>query len=158
MWWRLELTTVNTTPRISAIVTKNDLATAIGVPLELVQRRAFEAVQFGLYHSFTARKRSGELRTIHVPHWPLKNIQLKILNLLEEIYRPSPRAMGFIKKRGVKSNAEMHVAKRLILNFDLSDYFPSIHFGRIRGRLRSAPYNISDDVELTAARNLSKKI
>jgi len=60
--------------------------------------------------------------------------------------------MGFIKGRGIKKNASFHVGKRLVLNVDIKDYFPSIHFGRIRGRLMTKPYSLSNDVATTIAR------
>ncbi len=104
-----------------------------------------------LYTTFSKPKRAGGFRLIYAPHWPLLNIQRKILELLEEVYHPSPRVMGFVKERGIKENASMHVGKRLILNIDLQDYFPSIHFGRVRGRLLAAPYNLTNDVATSIA-------
>ncbi len=128
------------------------LAVEIGVPVDLLSRRAFSINQHNLYSVLVAKKRSGEPRVIHAPNWPLLNIQHKILALLEELYRPSPRTMGFVKGRGIKENAAAHVGKKLILNVDLKDYFPSIHIGRIRRRLISAPYNLTDDVATTIAK------
>ena len=97
-------------------------------------------------------KRGGGHRTIYAPHWPLKNIQNKIRLYLEGMYRPSPRVMGFVRGRGIRSNAALHVGKRLLLNIDLKEYFPSIHIGRIRGRLRAPPYSLTDDVATTIAK------
>ncbi len=140
------------TPRLNALFNKSQLAAEIGVPEELVIRRAFETPQQHLYSTSVIPKRCGQARLIHAPYWPLMNMQRGILRLLEEIYRPSPRAMGFVKRRGIRLNASLHVGKRLILNIDLEDYFPSIHFGRVRGRLMAAPYNLSDDVATTISK------
>jgi RNA-directed DNA polymerase len=101
---------------------------------------------------FEKPKRSGGTRVIHAPYWPLLNIQRKLLALLEELYRPSPRVMGFVKGRGIRQNASMHLGKRLILNIDLENYFPSIHFGRVRGRLLAAPYSLTNDIATTIAK------
>lgn len=108
--------------------------------------------QVSLYAMHIVPKRRGGTRTISAPYWPTLNIQHKILPLLEEIYRPSTRVMGFVKGRGIKANAECHVGKRLILNIDIEDYFPSIHAGRIRRRLMAKPYSLSDDVATTIAK------
>lgn len=143
---------ISTIPRLHRIHTKTQLAQEIGVPLSLVRGRAFEATQATLYSQSTQRKRSGGERIIHAPYWPLANIQRKILALLEEIYRPSSRVMGFVKGRGIKQNAKFHVGKRLILNLDIQDYFGSIHAGRIRRRLMARPYSMTDDVATTIAR------
>lgn len=139
-------------PRLYLIKSKSDLAAELGVPLQLLEKRAFSAHQSLLYYRMEQPKRDGSVREIFAPHWPLANIQRKIALLLEEIYRPSPRASGFIAKRGIKRNAEFHVGKRLILNFDLKDFFPSINMGRILFRLRAPPYNLSPVVSLMIAK------
>ena len=142
----------STLPRLFLVRTKEQLARAIGVPVELIIRRAFEVNQVHLYSMMTKPKRSGGVRNIHAPHWPMLNIQTKLLGLLEEIYRPSSRVMGFVKGGGIKKNATFHVGKRLILNVDLADYFGTVHFGRVRGRLMSQPYGLTDDVATTIAK------
>lgn len=108
--------------------------------------------QHQLYSVSYHPKRSGGTREVHAPHWPLRNIQRKLLLLLEELYRPSSRVMGFVKGRGIRKNATFHVGKRLILNIDLQDYFGSIHVGRIRRRLMARPYELTDDVATTVAK------
>lgn len=138
--------------RLQGIRSKGQLADAIGVPLRLLTNRAFAASQSHLYAATQQRKRSGGERTIHAPHWPLANMQRKLLILLEEIYRPSSRAMGFIKGRGIRQNAAFHVGKRLILNVDIQDYFGLIHVGRIRRRLMAKPYELSNDIATTIAK------
>ena len=139
-------------PRLHSIYTKYDLAKEIGVPAQLVTRRAFMTDQSSLYAVHMIPKRSGGTRTISAPYWPMLNIQHKLLSLLEELYRPSTRVMGFVKGRGIKENAECHVGKRLILNIDIENYFPSVHAGRIRRRLMARPYSLSDDVATTIAK------
>lgn len=142
----------STIPRLSLIKTKHDLAVALGIPKGLITRRAFQVNQTGLYHQMAVRKRSGGMRTIHAPFWPMLNIQRRILLLLEEIYKPPSRVMGFVKGRGIRKNATFHVGKQSILNVDIQDYFSAIHLGRIRGRLMAPPYNLTDDVATTIAK------
>ena len=139
-------------PTLYLVKTKDALAHSIGVPLELVDRRAFTAHPHLLYQKQVTKKRNGDQRIIYSPNWPLKNIQKQIAVLLEEIYTPSSRASGYVKGRGIKHNASLHLGKRILLNIDLKDFFPSIHFGRIRGRLMAAPYNLTDSVSTTIAR------
>lgn len=128
------------------------LAREIGVPERFVAQRAFGANQFSLYSTLSVPKRDGSERVIHAPKWPLANIQSKLKILLEELYRPSPRVMGFVKGRGIRENASLHVGKRVILNVDIKDYFSSIHVGRIRRRLMAAPYHLTVDVATTIAK------
>tara|TARA_A100001391_G_scaffold118801_2_gene80609 strand:- start:197 stop:1630 length:1434 start_codon:yes stop_codon:yes gene_type:complete len=79
-------------------------------------------------------------------------MQKRIADLLEDLFSPSSRATGYIKERGVKYNATLHLGKRLILNLDLKDFFPSINFGRIQGRLMAAPYKLNPAIATTIAR------
>jgi RNA-directed DNA polymerase len=40
---------------------------------------------------------------------------------------------GFTRHRSIISNARAHRNRRYVFNLDLEDFFPSIHFGRVRG-------------------------
>jgi RNA-directed DNA polymerase len=41
--------------------------------------------------------------------------------------------------------------KNLVLNIDLENFFPSIHFGRVRGMFRKPPFNLPEPVAATLA-------
>lgn len=129
-----------------------DLAVLIGVPYSLLITRAFSANRHLLYSTITLRKRNGSARIIHAPNWPLAFMQRQIAALLSDLYRPSSRAHGFVKGRSIRTNASAHLGKRLILNIDIEDFFPTITFARIRGRLMSAPYSLSNQVATAIAR------
>lgn len=98
------------------------------------------------YITFDIRKRSGKFRRIQAPIEPVKLIQKKLNYLLSLVYNPLNCAHGFIQGRSVLSNARLHVRKTYILNIDLQDYFPSIHFGRIFGLLQSPPFGFPKEV------------
>jgi RNA-directed DNA polymerase len=85
------------------------------------------------YTSFSIPKKTGGVRTIQAPHPTLRILQRKLLKVLELVYQPHPAAQGFVKQRGIVSNATPHVGKRLILNLDLQNFFTSITFPRVRG-------------------------
>lgn len=63
----------------------------------------------------------------------MENILLKLDNTQE--------AHGFIRKRSIVTNARVHVQRDIIVNTDLKDFFPSIHFGRVKGLFRSLGYS-----------------
>lgn len=98
--------------------------------------------------SFQIPKKNGGVRNIQAPNSLIKLISYDILELLEKDYRPPKTVYGFIKgsKKGTVGNALNHVGRRWVLNFDLENFFPSIHFGRIRGRLMARPYCYQKDV------------
>lgn len=133
-------------------VTTYQLAALLNVSHSLLIDMAFNVPDHIKYSPIAVPKRNGELRHIAVPSLRLKMIQHRLMPLLEDIYLPSTRAHGYIKGRGLRSNATPHIAKRFVLNIDLVDFFGSITFPRIRGRLRAAPYSLTDAVATTIAK------
>lgn len=97
---------------------------------------------------FTIPKKSGGRRTICAPNGALLTLQREIKNLIEVDFEPRVHVHGFVsgRQRSVVSNAAQHVRKKWVLNIDLEDYFETIHFGRIVGRLQARPYNYTRKV------------
>jgi RNA-directed DNA polymerase len=93
-----------------------------------------------------AYKRGGGEREINAPRGPLLKLQQQLRPMLDELYRPRGGVNGFVKSRSVLTNARPHLKSRWILNIDLKDFFHSIHFGRIQGRLEANPYNLTKAV------------
>lgn len=90
-----------------------------------------------LYYQFDIPKKSGGTREILAPCDSLKILQQKLNYIMTLIYKPKYPIHGFVKGKGIISNAKQHLRKNYILNFDLQDFFPSINFGRVRGILKS---------------------
>lgn len=116
-------------------------------------RRRFVYIAYGLalgarYKEFTIPKKSGGTRRICAPRVALLGLQRDILGLIESDYRPRAHVHGFVggHQRGIVSNARQHVGKRWVLNIDLEDYFETIHFGRVRGRLMAPPYDYPEEI------------
>lgn len=97
------------------------------------------------YKTFTIPKKNGEERTINAPKVMLLRIQQKLSEELTAQYRPKKGAHGFIKGRSIVTNAEEHIKKRYVFNIDLENFFGTIHFGRVRNLLMSAPFNYSHE-------------
>lgn len=99
------------------------------------------------YKIYKIPKKSGGFREICAPSHKLKLIQKKLANVLYEIYPGKSSAHGFCINKSILTNASSHLHKKHILNFDLEDFFGSIHFGRVRNlfksRLFSFDHNIS---------------
>jgi RNA-directed DNA polymerase len=95
------------------------------------------------YTTFTIPKKSGDQdRTIHSPIPPIKIIQRKLKQVLEHVYEPRYSVHGFVARRNIVTNTMAHKRSqkyrrsrklKYVLNVDLEDFFPSIHFGRVRG-------------------------
>lgn len=78
------------------------------------------------YRTFFIKKRNGGYRVIEAPIASLKEAQQKILLYLLEPLPSHEAALGFIKGKSPKDNAERHLGARIILNMDIKDFFPSI--------------------------------
>lgn len=137
---------------LQSAVTTADLASLLGLRESLILDYAFGIDDVAKYSELQFPKWNGQVRIVKSPSLQLKMIQRRLLALLEPLYLPSSRAHAYIEGRGLRSNATPHIGKRYILNTDLVDFFGSINFGRIRGRLLAAPYRLSDAVATTIAR------
>lgn len=96
------------------------------------------------YVKFNIPKKTGGIRTVTAPDRYLKKIQRRINLLLNLFYWPNYSAHGFIESRNIVTNAKMHVGKKFILNVDLKDFFPSIHFGRVKAVLQIKMFRAVD--------------
>lgn len=97
------------------------------------------------YKIFSIPKRSGGTRLISAPSVALLHLQQQLAELLAKDFTPRASAHGFIQRRSISSNADRHVGQRWVLNIDLRDFFGTITFPRIYGRLQANPYNYSPD-------------
>jgi len=96
-----------------------------------------------LYRSFEIAKKSGKKRIIDAPNFQLKKIQGSLALILSsqyELYIDSIVAHGFRKGKSIISNASPHISKKYVLNVDIKDFFPTIHFGRVKSVLKLSPY------------------
>jgi RNA-directed DNA polymerase len=92
------------------------------------------------YVTFAIPKRSGGERLIMAPKTRLKRLQRQLNALLVSKLPVSEYAHGFLGGHSVRTNAEPHVGKDVILRLDITDFFGTIHFGRVRGLLIALGY------------------
>ena len=116
--------------------TKRDVANVIGVELKVLTY-ILKNLKSN-YKVFSIPKKSGGERTITAPKDDFMKILSSIAKHLNEhdSYNPKSKKLlshAYRKDLTIFSNAEKHIKKRYVLNFDLENFFPSIHFGRIRG-------------------------
>ncbi len=120
-----------------------DVARAIGIPVPELRWLCFhaEATDKPHYAYFEIPKRSGGKRLLAAPQPRLARAQAWVLHeVLEKLATEAP-AHGFIKGRSTLSCAIPHVGKGVVVNLDLSDFFPTITFGRVRGVFQRLGYS-----------------
>lgn len=98
----------------------------------------------GPYTEFAIPKRSGGSRPIHAPQESLKYIQRRILDTILSKVPAHDAAHGFIEGRSIVTNAAPHQQKRLLVKFDLHDFFPTIHYFRVVGLFASLGYHMGE--------------
>ncbi|WP_437714115.1 reverse transcriptase domain-containing protein [Sorangium sp. So ce448] len=103
------------------------------------------------YQCFYIPKKAGGSREINAPQEPIATYQRIIASIISAIYRPHRAVHGFCPDRSVVTNARRHVARRLVLNFDIRDFFPSIPFGRVRWALMRPPLGLNSRVATIVA-------
>ncbi|MCS3797915.1 reverse transcriptase domain-containing protein [Niastella sp. OAS944] len=122
---------------------ENELANAIGIPLKELRFLSFNrrVSTISHYRKFFIPKKSGGKRMISAPMPRLKHVQYWILeNILNKV-AVHPAVHGFALQRSIISNAQPHVGKEVVVNVDVKDFFPSIHYKRVKGLLQQLGYS-----------------
>lgn len=102
-----------------------------------------------LYKNFEISKKTGGIREISAPCPHLKLIQQRLAAILlscsselkgkhttttkNKNHVRREVSHGFTKGLGIISNSQEHITRRFVFNADLSDFFGTINFGRVRG-------------------------
>jgi RNA-directed DNA polymerase len=127
--------------RFSTLTDLEDVAVLLDVTSKELRFYLYKAKK---YQQFEIRKKSGGTRLISSPANALKIIQWKLNQVLHAVYRGRAPVHGFARDKSIRSNASRHLGCALLLNFDLADFFPSIHFGRVMGMFHSKPYSLPE--------------
>jgi RNA-directed DNA polymerase len=126
--------------RFSAAKEPEDVASLLGVSWEKLRYWLYRRKESQRYRQFEIPKKAGGKRLINAPGDELKELQRELNQLLEVIYEPRLSTHGFALNRSIVTNAESHVGARFVFNLDLSDFFSSIHLGRVRGLFMKRPF------------------
>ena len=119
-----------------------DVAHALEVSLKTLRHFSMHSAQERAPHyvTFAIPKRRGGERLIMAPKRRLKALQRRLNALLCAKLPASEHAHGFRSGHSVRTNAQPHVGKAVLLQLDIREFFPSIHFGRVRGLLLALGY------------------
>ena len=127
---------------LPALDTPQQLAEALGVTVPQLRGLAFhrDAATRLHYARFTIPKRDGTARAIWAPKTRLKAAQRWILHNVVERLPVHGAAHGFLVGRSILSNAELHVDSKVILKMDVTEFFPTVTWRRVKGVFRRAGY------------------
>ncbi len=92
------------------------------------------------YRRWFIPKRTGGQRLISAPKPTLMRVQRWLTKNVTERLPIHGAAHGFISGRSTLTNARVHTAAETIVKLDLSDFYPTVTFPRVKGLLRKAGY------------------
>lgn len=142
-----ELQVINN--RFKDLTDFEDIAILLEIPVEFLWKILIRNKQVN-YRMFKLRKKNGNERTIYSPISNLAILQKKLKYILSLNYKSHYRSHGFVKNRGIVTNASIHIKKKYVLNFDLKDFFESIKFRRVRAMFITY-FKFNDSVATTLA-------
>lgn len=130
---------------------KRSLANVLDVEFKTLMYNLHIISDNNKYTEFEVKKKNGNTRQICAPTSGIKYIQRNLADILLNIYNAKACVHGFVKEKGIKTNAQTHVKKKILINIDLKDFFYSINFGRVLGLFKSFPFNFNQEVATTLA-------
>lgn len=131
-------------PEILSVYDLDSLARLLKVQPKNLAYIIYKVKDEDRYTTFEIPKKRGGTRMITAPDDRLKTIQSRLAKELLKAYPDRHCVHGFAKGKSIRSNAQCHLHKRWVVNIDLKDFFPSIHFGRVVGVLKAKPFSFSD--------------
>ena len=89
-------------------------------------------------YSIPKRSKKGEVRNIYWPNSQQLNTILKITSrFLSSIYSPPSAVHGFVKKKGIRTNAQQHLGCNMLCKIDLEKFFEQIEITDISNALQN---------------------
>ena len=120
-----------------------DLANKMGINLKQLRFLTYtqKLSPSSNYVHFKMAKKTGGFREISAPKPQLKRLQYWILeNILNKVV-VSQEAHGFVTKKSIVTNALPHIGKRVVINCDLENFFPTLDYPRVKGLFKSLGYS-----------------
>ena len=145
--------------RLKSATNRKELAMLLGYKPSALTSIIYKTPIEQRYSEFEIPKKNGGVRLIKAPSPKLKVLQSRLANYLyacleeiEKSRRTKSVSHGFRKSVGIVSNAKSHKNRRFVLNLDLENFFPSFHFGRVRGFfLKDKCFDLNEEVATTIA-------
>lgn len=140
--------------------TLRDVAALLGFKASALSFILYKKSDVSKYKQFDIAKRYGGTRKICAPFPELKLIQSRLSDLLQNCVEEINKANvlddrishGFKRKRSIITNAKVHRNRKYVFNVDLTDFFGSINFGRVRGFLiKDKNFSLHTDVATALA-------
>lgn len=130
---------MSTLDQLKSVSTLTDFAVLLNTPTKSLINTLYKVPEAAWYQTFPIPKKSGGERIINAPMGKMKTYQRVLANILYECDAESkieglrPLSHAYRKGQSIITNATVHKNRRYVLNLDLSDFFPTFTFPRVRG-------------------------
>lgn len=128
----------------SELESGEDVARFFEIPYGQLLYLLYKKADERKYISFYIRKKTKGRRSISKPQKGIDILQKKLKPFLDSYYRVKAPVHGFVKGKSIVSNAIVHKKCRYVLNIDLSDFYGTINFGRVRGIFLAEPFKFGE--------------
>jgi len=121
----------------------SDIAQGMGITLGRLRWLSFSRAASQTTHwvRFRIPKKTGGERLISAPMPHLKSAQNWVLHNVLYKLPLHDAAHGFVPGRSIVSNARPHVGRKVVINLDLQNFFPTVTYPRVWGLFRSFGYS-----------------
>jgi RNA-directed DNA polymerase len=92
------------------------------------------------YVEFEVPKARGGTRRIAAPRARLRRVQRVILDRILARVPVHDACHGFVADRSTVTNAQPHAGASIVLKLDLKDFFPTVHYRRVKGVFQHLGY------------------
>jgi RNA-directed DNA polymerase len=92
------------------------------------------------YVEFEIPKAKGGTRRISAPRARLRRVQRVLLEQILDRVPVHAACHGFVAGRSTVTNARPHERAALVLKLDLKDFFPTVHYRRVKGLFEQLGY------------------
>jgi len=93
------------------------------------------------YVEFEIPKAKGGTRRIAAPRAPLRKVQRILLEQILDKVPMHDACHGFVAGRSTVTNARPHEKAAIVLKLDLKDFFPTVHYRRVKGLFEHLGYS-----------------
>ena len=120
-----------------------DLAARLEISVSRLRWLAFHAEVATRVHyvGFDVPKKGGGTRRLSAPHLSLARAQRWVFEAVVARLPVEDSAHGFVPGRSIVTNAREHSGRALVVNMDLTDFFPSIGWRRVRAVFEQVGYS-----------------
>ena len=123
------------------LATPADIAKLVGVAEDDLAALMRPGTERGSgYVEFEIPKARGGTRRISAPRAPLRRVQRALLAQILDRVPVHAACHGFVAGRSTVTNARPHERAALVLKLDLQDFFPTVHYRRVKGLFEQLGY------------------